>query len=299
MAEVKAVAFKCQSDPGEPSPTHILTEELCRKANVRYEDVFTDAASMARMAKTIRREDGDVICRLPFSVAAEAEQLGAAFAPNPENRLPAVKNPPYAKLDEIGELPPFDFAKGQMAAALAAAETLSREGETVLLEMEGVFSIMGMLAPSKELYKGLYRKRDKIRDIAARLREHVVAYAREAVRHGVKIVAYSDATISFDLVSPDSYKNICGAVTLDVVRAIREAVPDTLLHLCSATSVGIERAGLCRSEAIPVPEGATYGEALLFALKNPDIKIVGHGCHGRTQYRLEEPKIYKIDMDNI
>ncbi len=52
MAEMKeaAVAFACESDRSELSPTHVLSEELCHQAGVRYEDVFTDAAAMARIS---------------------------------------------------------------------------------------------------------------------------------------------------------------------------------------------------------------------------------------------------------
>ena len=193
MAEMKgvAVAFECKSDLSELSPTHVLGEELCQKAGVKYEEVFTDAASMARMAQTIKREDGDVLCRLPFSVAVEAEQFGATLSLNPKTRLPAVRDFPHAKLDEIAELPPFDFAKGQMAAALSAAEMLAREGETVLFDMQGVFSILSMIVPSKEVYKALYRKGDRLRELAKTLKGHLAAYAREAAARGVKIIAYT------------------------------------------------------------------------------------------------------------
>lgn len=301
MAEMKevAVAFACESDRSELSPTHILSEELCQKAGVKYEEVFTDAASMARMAQTIKREDGDVLCRLPFSVAVEAEQFGATLSLNPKTRLPAVHDFPHAKLDEIAELPPFDFAKGQMAAALSAAEMLAREGETVLFDMQGVFSILSMIVPSKEVYKALYRKGDRLRELAKTFKGHLAAYAREAAARGVKIIAYTDAAIAYELVSPDCYKNLCGTVTLDAVRAIRAAAPGALLHLCSATSVGVERAGLCRSTAMDVPPGTTYGEALLHAWENPAVAVVGHGCHGRTQYPLEEPRIYRISLNSI
>ena len=298
MAEMKevAVAFACESDRSELSPTHILSEELCHQAGVRYEDVFTDAAAMARMAQTIKAADKDALCRLPFSVAVEAEQYGAVLSLNRKTRLPAVRGFPYAKLEEIGDLPPFDFTRGQMAAALAAAELLSRQGETVLFDMQGVFSILSMIVPSKEVYKALYRKGELLRELSGKLRGHLAMYAREAVARGVKIIAYTDATIACDLVSPACYKNLCGAVTLDAVRAVRAAAPGALLHLCSATSVGIERAGLCRSTAIDVPLGTTYGEALLLALENPAVEVVGHGCHGRTQYPLEESRIYRIDL---
>ena len=203
MNDLKAVAFQCRSNPDETSPTHVLSEELCQKAGVRYEDVFTDAASMARMAKTIKQVDGDVICRLPFSVAVEAEQFGAKLSLNRETRLPAVRDFPYAKLDEIKSLPSFDFSKGQMAAVLRAAELLSTEGEIVLLSIEGIFSILGMTVSSKEVYKALYRKKDKLKALAEILKEQIAAYTREAVAHGVKIIAYTDAVISLELVSPE------------------------------------------------------------------------------------------------
>ena len=296
MADLYAEAFKCQSRPDEPSPTHILTDDLCEKAGVRYEEIFTDAEAMAKMARTIKALDGDSLVRLPFSVAVEAEQFGAKLSLHPDTRLPAVSDFPFAKLDDISSLPSFDMEKGQMAAVLGAVEILSRQGETVLLEIEGIFSILSLVASSKELYKGLYRKQEKLRMLSQRVIGQLARYARRAVKRGAKIISYADATISFELVSPEIYRTLCGAVTIEAVRALRAVAPNALFHLCSATSVGLERVGLCVSEAVPVEHGLTYGAALIRALAWEENPIIGHGCPVRSAYRLESPFLYKLKI---
>ena len=300
MAEEKEklhTARECSSDPDSPPPTCIISEDICEAAGIRYADAFFDAEAMAKAALALSRRDHDPLCRLPFSVSVEAEQYGAELSLNEDTRLPAVKNFPYQRLSELPELAPFDFSKGQIAAVMGAIRWLKHHGETVLLELEGVFSVLSLLVSSKEVYKGIYRSPEEITRAGNMLAERIAEYAGEAVRAGADILSYSDATISFELVSPEVYRNICGEVTVDAIRRIRNAAPSVLLQLCSATSVGLERAGRASAEEVPVAPGLVYGEALkLVALNRKDCRLVGHGCQVRSPLKMREPYLYKIKL---
>lgn len=291
------IARECASDPDAPPPTCIISEDICEAAGIRYEDAFFDGEAMARAALALSRRDHDPLCRLPFSVSVEAEQYGAKLTLNEKTRIPAVKNFPYKSLQDMPALQPLDFTKGQISAVLEAVKWLKHHGETVLLELEGVFSVLSLLVSSREVYKAVYRNPEEIKQRGAELAERIAEYAGEAVCCGADILSYSDATISFELVSPELYRDVCGEVTVDAVRRVRRAAPHTMLQLCSATSVGLERADRAVAEKVPVTPGLLYGEALkLVGLNRKDCRLVGHGCQVRSPLRMQEPYIYKLTL---
>ncbi|MBQ2047533.1 MAG: hypothetical protein II487_00925 [Schwartzia sp.] len=84
---------------------------------------------------------------------------------------------------------------------------------------------------------------------------------------------------------------------MDAVRRVRRAAPHTMLQLCSATSVGLERADRAVAEKVSVTPGLLYGEALkLVGLNRKDCRLVGHGCQVRSPLRMQEPYIYKLTL---
>ena len=289
--EAEAKPFECLGEPERP-----ITEALCAGAGIAYEEAFQDAAAMAHLSQQIRQLDHDEFCKLPFCVTVEAEQFGAVVSLNPLYRLPAVSRFRYEKLAEIGAMPHMVFERGTIQEVLRAASLLHAQGERVILNIEGPFTILGLLVPSKEIYKGLYRQQDKLAELCAFITGELARYAGEAARQGVSVLSYADPTVAYDLVSPKIYQSFIGKITEQAVRAIQAAAPTVVLHLCSATSVGFERAGFCQSTPIMMARHTTYGEALAAVLNRPDCRLIGHGCVQRTRCPLETPCIYRLQL---
>ena len=287
----KELSYECLGEPERP-----ITEELCSNAGARYAAVFSKAEDMVKAALEVKKLNHDVFCKLPFCVTIEAEAFGAEVSLNSLYGVPAVARFRYERVEDIPELPEMDFSKGRVHEVLRAATILRDMGETVILNIEGPFTVLSQLVPSKQIYKGLYRQREKLRELSAWITAQLVRYAKEAEDHGVNVLSYADPTVAADLISPKLYADLCGEISYEVLKAVEAATECVVLHLCNKTSVAFQKAGFCTMERIIPQEGLTYGEALLDAIKRPDVRCIGHGCIQRTYCPMSNGCIYKLTL---
>ena len=82
----------------------------------------------------------------------------------------------------------------------------------------------------------------------------------------------------------------------EVLKAVENATEKVVLHLCNKTSVAFQKAGFCTMERIFPRPGLTYGEALLDAIKRPDVRCIGHGCIQRTYCPMANGCVYKLTL---
>ncbi|MBQ9633762.1 MAG: hypothetical protein IJR37_01955, partial [Schwartzia sp.] len=158
----KELTYECLGEPERP-----ITEEMCSNAGARYAAVFSRAEDMVKAALEVKRLNRDVFCKLPFCVTIEAEAFGAEVSLNSLYGVPAVAKFRYEKVEDIPALPEMDFSAGRVREVLRAATILRDMGETVILNIEGPFTVLSQLVPSKQIYKGLYRQREKLRELSA------------------------------------------------------------------------------------------------------------------------------------
>ncbi|BAL84475.1 putative uroporphyrinogen decarboxylase family protein [Selenomonas ruminantium subsp. lactilytica TAM6421] len=289
-AIAKELSFDCLGEPERP-----ITEEMCANAGARYAAVFSRAEDMVKAALEVKRRNQDVFCKLPFCVTIEAEAFGADVSLNSLYGVPAVSHFRYERVEDIPTLPAMDFSQGRVHEVLRAASMLSEAGETVILNMEGPFTILGQLVPSKQIYKGIYRQQEKLRSLSRWITSQLVRYAREAEAHGVSILSYADPTVAAELISPQLYTELCGEISYEVLQAIENATEKVVIHLCNKTSVAFQKAGFCTMERIVPKAGVSYGEALLQAIQAPDVRCIGHGCIQRT-YCPAGGCLYKLNL---
>ncbi len=291
MALVDDLSLRCLGEPERP-----ITEEFCEKIGVPYADVFTRAEAMAKAAQAMRIVTGDVFSKLPFCVTVEAETLGAEISLNALYGVPTVVNFLYGEVSEIGALPSLNLTRGRIFEVLRAARLLSDAGERVILNIEGPFTIIGLLVPSKSLYKGLYRERKKLVKLCRALANEIARYARAAEEAGVSVLSYADPTVAYELISPKMYEEFCGEVSYEALRSILRATESVTVHLCNKTSVGFEKAGFCTSERVEISPGLSYGEALSSVLGHPDCRLIGHGCIQRSSCPCSRGYLYKLKL---
>ena len=287
----KELTFECLGEPERP-----ITEELCSNAGAKYAAVFSRAEDMVKAALEVKKLNRDAFCKLPFCVTIEAEAFGAEVSLNSLYGVPAVARFRYETVEDIPSLPEMDFSAGRVCEVLRAATILRDMGETVILNIEGPFTVLSQLVPSKQIYKGLYRQREKLRELSAWITAQLVRYAREAERHGVDVLSYADPTVAADLISPKLYADLCGEISYEVLKSVEAATENIVLHLCNKTSVAFQKAGFCTMERIFPRPGLTYGEALLEAIKRPDVRCIGHGCIQRTYCPMANGCVYKLTL---
>ena len=248
-----------------------------------YEDALS-AELLCEAALQEKARCGSVFVKLPSDLPAEVDffQSKAAFAGNPP-----------INADAIPALEPEDEPFGSI---LRAVELLAGRGERVVLKLEGPFTILGAMLPLKELYKGLYKNPQGIRSLCGRLVKELVRYVQAAAERGAVLFSYADPVISYKLVSARLSAGICGEITCEALQALLAADSRVRLHICSAASVGLKERACCRTIRHRVPEGLTYGEALDYAVRQTDLRLLGHGCMQQEGRRLAEPYIYEIKI---
>lgn len=283
--------FCCLGEPERP-----IDAELCRRAGVRIEEVFSQAGAMMAAAQLIRQTEGDVICKLPFAATAEAEQLGVREISFSRYHQPKVSGYIAPNLQQLGEIKDFSFDRGIMGEVMLAVRGLTEKGETVCLNIEGPFTLLGMLVPSKEIYKSMRREPELLKDLCRRLIVNIAREAEAAAGAGAKILSYADPLVASDMVSPVVYREICGQMTREALQAISAAAPKAVVHVCSAASASFEQAGFCRRYSRAVPEDICYGEALSLACHGKRAHLVGHGCIQHSAWRLEKPVVYELEL---
>ncbi|MBQ7515065.1 MAG: hypothetical protein IJS96_02180 [Schwartzia sp.] len=287
----KELTYECLGEPERP-----ITEEMCSNAGAKYAAVFSRAEDMVKAALEVKRQNRDVFCKLPFCVTIEAEAFGAEVSLNSLYGVPTVAKFRYERVEDIPALPEMDFSTGRVHEVLRAATILRDRGETVILNIEGPFTVLGQLVPSKQIYKGLYRQQGKLRELSEWITAQLVRYAQEAERHGVDVLSYADPTVAADLISPKLYAELCGEISYQVLKAVEAATDKVVLHLCNKTSVAFQKAGFCTMERITPKPGLTYGEGLLDAIRRPDVRCLGHGCIQRTYCPMSNGCIYKLTL---
>ena len=280
--------------PGEAERP--IDEAICHKAGVCVEDVFCRAYAMAAVAQLIRSGDRDAICKLPFAVTAEAEQLGVREISFSRYHQPVVSAYTANNLQQLEGIKEFSFDRGIMGEVMLAIRILSEKGENVSLNLEGPFTLLGMLVPSEEIYKGMRREPDRLKALCRRLIRNIAGEAAAAAAAGATILSYADPLIACRMISPALFRTICGDITREALQAINAAAPQATVHVCSATSAAFEQAGFCRCRSHAVPENICYGEALCLAGHRNGARLVGHGCIQHSDWLLEKPVVYELEL---
>ena len=289
--EQEKYEFKCLGEPERP-----ITEDMCRQADVSYAAVFSRAEDMAGAALEIKRLNRDVWVKLPFCVTIEAECFGADVAFNSLYGVPAVTRFKYEKLTEIEALPEIDLQQGRVAEVLRAAEMLHRQGEKIMLNIEGPFTVLGQLISVKEIYKGLYRQPEKLRELCLGIGRQLAVYGAAAEKHGVDLLSYADPAVAGDLVAPAIYRDLCGDITWQVLHGILANTSRVAVHLCNAASRSFEKAGFCTARHLEFSPEYQYGQALKEVVENGQERLLGHGCIQRSYCPLCNGGVFTLQL---
>lgn len=251
---------------------------------------------MARAALEIKRLNRDAWVKLPFCVTIEAECFGADVEFNSLYGVPAVTSFRYERLTEIDALPEIDLQQGRVAEVLRAADILHQQGEKIMLNLEGPFTVLGQLISAKEIYKGLYRHPDKLRELCLGIGRQLAVYAKAAESHGVDLLSYADPTVAVDLIAPAIYRDLCGDIAWQVLKGILNNTSRVAVHLCNATSRSFEKAGFCTSRHLAFSQDYLYGQVLKEIVAKGQERLLGHGCIQRSYCPLCNGGVFALRL---
>lgn len=286
--------FRCEGDEFEQIPDLVMEQ-----TGLRFPEAHQMADAIATLARALRLTRGDRFCRVPFCVTVEAEALGAKIKLGDNRFGPRVEAYAYTTLEDLRSLPEIDFTKGRVAEVLGSVEYLYGAGESVILNLEGPFTILASLMEPRVFYKAVRKERELVDAVIKRLEDSIFEYVVLGIQKGAEIISYGDPMGSMDVVGPKIYQEVVGIVTLSLLKRVEAHILKTgarvLVHLCGKTSISLENVGLCRMIIVDVSEGSNYGEALLEQLNKGAVKFIGNACIKKTLSSVHGNRIWGIE----
>lgn len=284
--------FKCILDTGEEIP-----KEAVKISGVKFPDVHKNARDMAILSKSIREYNDDFFSIVPFCMTVEAEALGGEINLGDEKAGPRVSNYTFKSIEDIKGLKEIDFQTKRIKEVLKSVEILKEEGETVIMDVQGPFTIISSLIDPRIFYKAVRKNKDEVERLMEIVEKNSVEFIKEGVKRGADIISFGDSAGTLDILGPKMYKELGGKYTYNVLKDAQNYLQDSIIHLCGITSSSLARSGFVKSNPIEVPEGITYGQAIDHIRKeNKNLKILGHSCLRKTTKPMKKAIVWEIQL---
>ncbi len=187
MGEIKD--FQCTYDNSAG-----ISGEVTRGLGLTFPDAYLHHETMARLSKALKEHDGAVFCELPFCHTVEAEAMGGIVNYGNERTGPRAGEYICHSVEELLELPSIDFEKGRIHEVLLACRQLREEGEHVVMQVSGPFTILNVLIDAKYVFKGWRKTPDIMEKVFARLGREILRFMEEAKRYGAELLSYADSS---------------------------------------------------------------------------------------------------------
>ena len=141
----------------------------------------------------------------------EAEAYGARITvPGGEDSIPAVAEPPFASLDEVLGIAPFDPERdGRIAMVIGVGRRLQAElpEAEVRIPVAGPFSIAINLLGISRVCEAVAERPDDARRLLMRLAENQAGFIRAVSDAGLK-VAFFESAAAPPLISPRQFRTV-------------------------------------------------------------------------------------------
>ena len=291
----EVVDFVCVSDQLEEIP-----ESIVKNAGLNFPEVHTKAEYIVTLSKELKKHKNDTLCRLPFCNTVEAEALGGNIKLGDAKTGPRVESYAYNSIDELLDIGEIDLTSKRIREVLKAIEILRDKGETVVLNVEGPFTIITSLIDSKIFYKATRKEKDKVNQFLPIIEDNIIKYIKEGMNRGAQIISYGDPAGALDIVGPKVYREYSGKATFNILKRVESELGDSIIHICGKTSTAFQNMGLMEAHPIKFEEYITYGEAIDYILKKrSDVKIIGNNCIKRTPFKLKNSTIWVMKLNKL
>jgi len=263
-----------------------------QSAGLQDAPVHTDAALMAQLALHMRQQQGAAACMLPFCHTVEAEALGAHIRLD-GGHLPRAGAYRYDSLEELAALPLPDVHDGRMGQVLQAVSLLRQQGEQVVVQAAGPFTVLGALLDPVLLFRALRRQPETAARVLELLRQLLLQYITAAERAGAAVISYADPAGSAAVLGPRLAAETARSFTLPLLRQLQtQTAADTVIALCPKTAHALTESGCAALQRIALPQPMPYLQAML-ALRG-QIRFCGQSCIKETAQPLRHLTVLQL-----
>lgn len=272
-----------------------ISEEVSRNLNLEFPDAYKHWDTMAMLSKALKEHDGAAFCELPFCHTVEAEAMGGMINYGNEKTGPRAKEYICTKVEEILELPEIDYSKGRIREVLLACQELQRQGEHVVLEVSGPFTILNVLIDARYVFKAMRKTPDIMVKVFWKLGNEILRYIEEAQKYGVELISYADSSGGVNILGPKMAETVVEEFTYEFLKKAEAVLGDkTVMLLCPKTTLSLIGTEKVAFEDYKLPAPMSYGEGCIEM--RGKTKFLGQMCIKNVGYRLESGKIKTIKI---
>ena len=241
MGEIKD--FKCTYNNSVG-----INEDVTKDADLDFPEAYLHWDTMAELSKLLKKHDGAPFCELPFCHTVEAEAMGGVINYGNEKVGPRAGKYICSTVEEILELPQINFEEGRIHEVLLACRELFEEGEQVILDVSGPFTILNVLIDAKYVFKGMRKMPELMKKIYWKLGDEILRFMKEAERFGVTMISYADSSGGLNILGPKMAGKVVEDFTYDFLKKLEDELkPETLVILCPKTTFALLGANSART----------------------------------------------------
>ena len=152
---------------------------------------------IAKYAMEVCMASGSRFIKLPLDYNYEAYVFGSRIKHRSD--VMVITQYRYENIDELSWLLTKTYEPKQFGAIFDAIKIASKNG-TVMLRVEGVFSILSALINPMKILRALKKKRALITRLMEHMTEILYQYMHQALQNGVSIISYADPVGTIELV---------------------------------------------------------------------------------------------------
>ena len=152
---------------------------LIREYDLPVPEIYKKREQMIKAAVLEREKQKKPFCTLPFDHTLEAENMGGSIRYGNEKAGPRAAAPVCSSLEELSFLSRMDPESGRMAETLAACRILREQGEEVVFQMSGPYTIWNTLIELKQVFKAARKTPEQVEALFQKLEEDLLGLLLE------------------------------------------------------------------------------------------------------------------------
>lgn len=272
-----------------------INAEVTAKLNIEFPDAYCQADAMVILSKALKEYDNAVFCEMPFCHTVEAEAMGASIKLGDGSTGPRADEYICSTLEEVLALPEIEFSEGRIHQVLLACQKLAAEGEPVVLEISGPFTILNALIDVKHIFRGMRKQPELVKHIFEKIGNELLRYTEEALKYGVTYISYADSAGSVSILGPKVAEQVLGDFTYPFLKKVEKIVNEkAMVLLCPKTTFALLGTGKAKFVDILLDREMRYGEAC--QAMSGKIIFAGQMCMKNVDYVLESKIFKKVEL---
>ena len=286
----KIVDFKCTYNNSAG-----INEEVTRNLKLSFPQAYKHCETMTLIAKELKKHDNAAFCELPFCHTVEGEAMGGIINYGDEKIGPRAKEYVCKSADDVLNLKSIDFTKGRISEVLKACTYLRNEGENIVLEISGPFTILNVLMDATRVFKIFRKEPEKMKQIFDKFQNEILNFIEEGQRAGANLISFADSSGGVNILGPKMMKESVDMFTYPFLKRAEKIIDDkTILLLCPKTTFALLGTNKASLYDIELSKPMKYGEGCIEAIGKT--KIAGQMCIKNINYELTEGKIKGIKL---